>query len=435
MTRLVHFRCSFGVFLCYAGPLCTLHRVRGGTRRAPQWAEERRDVLPLWRLCAGHPAPGAAARGGAAQAPAQSLSILVYLLAHHERVVPTPELLEHLWPEQFVGDAALKSCITALRKVLGEQGRTARFVRTVHGQGYRFVAAVEVQESLPADVVPLAALSTASVRHAGATTPAPGQFVGRAAELTLLQSRLAAVQQGSGQVVGISGDPGIGKSRLLAEFCQGLAGHNVRYLEGHCLAYGAAIPGLPVLDLLRQHCQITEGDRPEIIPHKMHAGLQAVEMDAEGDAPFLLQLLGQPEGTERLARFSPETIKARTVAILQQLLLRLSRQQLLVVALEDLQWMDHTSTEFFTSLVDRLPGAALLLLTTYRSGYRPAWIEKSYVTQIALHPLAPSDSQTMLQARLPGGAPARRPGAGDPDQGRRQSLLPGRIGQSGPGTR
>src|SRR5437762_7913012 len=79
----------------------------------------------------------------------KAFQVLAYLLAHSDRVVPKQELLEHLWPEQFVGDEVLKACITALRKVLGEKGRTPRFVRTVHGQGYRFVAAVVVQEHLP----------------------------------------------------------------------------------------------------------------------------------------------------------------------------------------------------------------------------------------------------------------------------------------------
>jgi DNA-binding winged helix-turn-helix (wHTH) protein len=72
--------------------------------------------------------------------------VLAYLLAHRHRVVSKQELFEHVWPEQFVGDATLTSCITALRKALGDDGRTPRFLRTLHGQGYRFVAAVEVQE-------------------------------------------------------------------------------------------------------------------------------------------------------------------------------------------------------------------------------------------------------------------------------------------------
>src|SRR5919108_946084 len=80
--------------------------------------------------------------------------VLAYLLAHRDRVVSKQELLEHLWPNQFVGDETLTSCIKALRKALGEWGRTPRFLRTLHGQGYRFVGAVEVWEHLPADNAP-----------------------------------------------------------------------------------------------------------------------------------------------------------------------------------------------------------------------------------------------------------------------------------------
>ncbi len=76
---------------------------------------------------------------------------LAHLLAHRERVVPKQELLEPLWPDQFVGDEALKSCMKTPRKALGDRGRTPRFLRTLHGQGYRFVAAVAVQEHLPVD--------------------------------------------------------------------------------------------------------------------------------------------------------------------------------------------------------------------------------------------------------------------------------------------
>jgi DNA-binding winged helix-turn-helix (wHTH) protein len=80
--------------------------------------------------------------------------VLVYLLAHRERVVPKQELLAQLWPGQFVGDETLTSCIKTLRRALGERGRTAHFLRTLHGQGYRFVGAVEVGEPRPADEAP-----------------------------------------------------------------------------------------------------------------------------------------------------------------------------------------------------------------------------------------------------------------------------------------
>src|SRR5262249_59372200 len=72
--------------------------------------------------------------------------VLAYLLAHRDRVVPKAELLEHVWPNQFIGDGTLNSCLAALRKALEDGGRTPRFVRTLHGRGYRFVAVVGERE-------------------------------------------------------------------------------------------------------------------------------------------------------------------------------------------------------------------------------------------------------------------------------------------------
>ena len=83
-------------------------------------------------------------------------------------------------------------------------------------------------------------------------------FVGRTHELATLHAVLAQVVGGRGQAVGIVGEPGIGKSRLLLEWHQQLHAHGVAYLEGHCLSYGSAMPYLPVLDLLRAHCGITQ---------------------------------------------------------------------------------------------------------------------------------------------------------------------------------
>jgi predicted ATPase len=126
------------------------------------------------------------------------------------------------------------------------------------------------------------------------------------------------------------------------------------------------MPYLPVLDLLRQHCGITETDSSEAIVQKVRSGLQGVGMDAEEGAPYLFQLLGIKEGAERLAVLNPEAIKARTFETLRQLILNVGRQRLLILAVEDLQWIDKTSEEYFASLVESLLGAPVLLLVTYR---------------------------------------------------------------------
>ena len=225
-------------------------------------------------------------------------------------------------------------------------------------------------------------------------------FLGRAHELATLQAVLAQVESGRGQVVGIVGEPGMGKSRLLAEWRQSLAAHAVTYLEGHCWSYGRATPYLPVLDLLRAHCGITPADRAETMAEKVREGLQAVDMAAADWAPYLLHLLEIQAGTETLVGISPETLKGKTFEALRQICLHRSQQHPLILAVENLQWIDPTSEAFFARLVDSIAGAPILVLATYRPGYQPPWLDKSYATQLTLAPLSPEDSVQIVRAVL-----------------------------------
>src|SRR5262245_54506103 len=75
--------------------------------------------------------------------------LLAYLITRRDRLVLKDELVSHLWPQQFVGDAALKSCIMAARKAVGDAGRSQRIIQTLHGHGYRFVAAVTTEDQPP----------------------------------------------------------------------------------------------------------------------------------------------------------------------------------------------------------------------------------------------------------------------------------------------
>lgn len=224
-------------------------------------------------------------------------------------------------------------------------------------------------------------------------------FGGRERELTTLHQLLAQVEQGRGQVVGLVGEQGIGKSRLLYEFRRSIAGHRVTYLTGRCVSYGSTTPYLPIVDLVRHSCGITETDAPESIRAKLQQSLHEVGTAPDTWTAGLCQLLGVHDDTTTVARLSPEAFKRHVHEALQQLSLHGSRQQPLVCAIEDLHWIDPSSEEYLTALVERLPGAALLLLVTYRPGYRPPWIDRSYATQMALQPLAPEVSQRTL-ARL-----------------------------------
>jgi class 3 adenylate cyclase len=239
---------------------------------------------------------------------------------------------------------------------------------------------------------------SAGVAGHGPRTWSP--FVGREREVALLHERLAAATTGQGQVISLVGEPGMGKTRLLTEFRRRLPGSQVTYYAGQCLSYGRAMPYHPVRDILRQVCAVAEGRDAEASAAAVRRRLQDIEVVAAEDVALVLQLLDLPVAPEFLDSLHPQARKARTFALLRQLVLHAAGRQPLVLAVENLHWSDATSEEWLASLVERLAGAALLLVVTYRPGYQPPWGAHSAATQLALPPLLPRDSWAVVQSIL-----------------------------------
>jgi class 3 adenylate cyclase/tetratricopeptide (TPR) repeat protein len=223
-------------------------------------------------------------------------------------------------------------------------------------------------------------------------------FVGREREMTTLQALFGEVERGQGRIAGIVAEPGLGKSRLLAEFRDAL-GDRALCLEGRCLSYGAAIPYLPIVDLVRGFCGIADVDPPERIVDKVGATLESLGIE-RARATYLLQLLGI-KMDERGSAESPDVLAARTHDTLRNAWLRSSRQRPLVLLLEDLHWIDGASEACLGSVADALGGAAVLLAATYRPGHRPSWIDRSYATQISLAPLPREASLSVVRSMRP----------------------------------
>jgi class 3 adenylate cyclase/tetratricopeptide (TPR) repeat protein len=231
-------------------------------------------------------------------------------------------------------------------------------------------------------------------------------FVGRERELAVLQELWEQTADGHGQVVGITGEAGAGKSRLVYEFHSRLLRSQATWLTGRCLSYGTGIPYLPLAHMLRSAGGITESDPPAEIRKKLRKNLEDLELEPEEHESFLLRLLDVGEGQEGLADLEPQVIHNRTFATLRRVLFRASELRPVILEIEDLHWMDATSEEFVNELVERLPGARFLLLLTYRSGYKPGWMEKSYATQIPMRQLSSQDSRALVEAILTrGGLP------------------------------
>jgi DNA-binding NtrC family response regulator/tetratricopeptide (TPR) repeat protein len=223
-------------------------------------------------------------------------------------------------------------------------------------------------------------------------------FVDHEQELALLSSRFEATARGRAQAVGVVGPAGIGKSRLLHEFRRVIAAQPAACVEAYCVSYGSAVPYGPIIELARAVARVKETDPPDVVAEKITRSL-----DWAGGPPpggdDLLRLLGVARAPAAEPG-DPDALKARVFDALRRLCVRASEEVPLVLAVEDVHWIDRSSEEFFTSLVETMAGARILLITTYRPGYRPPWIDKSYATQVALAPLAPADSRTLVHSIL-----------------------------------
>lgn len=252
--------------------------------------------------------------------------------------------------------------------------------------------------SLPGQNQPIAVFRAGSGESQDPSGGRLSPFVGRTRELGVLSEVLQLASQGQGQVVGIAGEPGSGKSRLLVELRRRMKGRQVIYLQGGCLSYGSGIPYLPILNMIRRASQVTEHDDDVTIAAKLRKSLEGVGSDPQLALPYFLRLLDVEAGTESLAELEPQAIKAQTFHAMRQMMHNASKKALVVMELEDLHWVDATSEDFLASLVESLGAARILLLCTYRSGYQPKWMDKSYATQLSLRRLSDQDSRTLAEA-------------------------------------
>ncbi|MGH7044759.1 MAG: ATP-binding protein [Stellaceae bacterium] len=225
-------------------------------------------------------------------------------------------------------------------------------------------------------------------------------FVDRIGEVATLRRFLEEAAGGQGRAVGIVGEPGIGKSRIIDEVRRGFPAGRVTWVEGRCASYGTAIPYQLALDVLRSNCGIVESDTPEEIGEKIGAGLHEVGIDPSAERPFLLHALGITAIEDPSLLSRPEAVKKRTFEIFRQLAVRGSERRPLVLVLEDLHWIDTLSHEFVGYLAESVPGSGILILATHRPGYRPPWVGRPYASEVALSPLSPGDSRDVVRSVL-----------------------------------
>lgn len=262
------------------------------------------------------------------------LQTLRVLVQHAGRVVTKRTLLDEVWPGTFVEETGLTRNVSVLRKALDALGE--HLIETVPSVGYRFTAPAELVTDHAADDVGVAAPE-------GNTTP----FVGRLAELARLDAALHRADAGRGSVVGLAGDPGIGKSTVAERFVTSAATRRVVGIGRCSELFGTAEPHLPILEAMEAW---TASDASTALLARL--------------APTWL---GQVAGRGAGHPAGPQAVS--TEHLLRELtrcFTELSRARTVIWFLDDVHWADIGTVDVIAHLAPRLVHMRVLLVLTYR---------------------------------------------------------------------
>jgi len=225
------------------------------------------------------------------------------------------------------------------------------------------------------------------------------RFVGRQSEMEQLHRALAQAKAGHGQIVGVMGEPGLGKSRLFYEF-KLTSQSGCLVLEAYSVSHGKASPYLPLLELLKSYLQIQPQDDERTRRQKVIGKVLELDRSLEETLPYLFALLGIEEQPSPLQQMDPQIRRWRTFEALKRLFLRESLNQPLLLIFEDLHWIDSETQGFLDTLSEGIASAQVLLLVNYRPEYRHEWESKTYYTQLRLTPLGTAEAEEFLTLLL-----------------------------------
>src|SRR5262245_11641091 len=225
-------------------------------------------------------------------------------------------------------------------------------------------------------------------------------LVGRARELSLLADRFELSRSGRGQVVGVVGDAGVGKSRIVHEFVRRYAGDfrdDVVCLSGQCAGHTLATPYGPIIEMLRTVFHVDEGDELQAIHDKVGRGLLELDAALAEVEPLVCELLSPGAGDEAgLKHVDPSETRKRLLEALIAIAKAILAKRPGIMLVEDVQWIDPSSERCINALVQNLGTLPLLLILTHRTGYGFPWSTSRHYTQIPVDEFTPDETDTML---------------------------------------
>ena len=225
-------------------------------------------------------------------------------------------------------------------------------------------------------------------------------FVGRGEEMAVLDNALKQALQGAGEVIGVEGEAGVGKSRLCAEFVARCRARGLSVYEAHCPSHGRTVPFLPILALLRSYFGIGERDSAATAREKIAGRLLVRDDSARAALPVLYDFLGVVDPARPAARMDPEARQRQLFTFVRQMVEARRSDETVLLCLDDLHWIDAASNAFVADLVAAVAGTRTLLLLNYRPEYQTPWMQRPPFRRLALAPLAPAAAGALLDELL-----------------------------------
>ena len=227
------------------------------------------------------------------------------------------------------------------------------------------------------------------------------RFVGRVDEMASLVARFEQARKGSGCVVGVVGEAGVGKSRLCREFANLCLASGAELGETQGSAHARNVPLLPILSLLRGQLGIRPRDPDDAVRARVMRALADLDPSLAEEGPLLCEFLGLPAEPGRApGPLDPGDRQRALMELLQRMLAARSRLRPAVYVIEDLQWLDAASELFVERLAHACADTRTLLVVNLRPGYRAAWMQQPGYCELGLSALGEDDVTLLLRDLL-----------------------------------
>lgn len=208
-------------------------------------------------------------------------------------------------------------------------------------------------------------------------------LIGRAHEMGLMRERWHLARQGEGQILTVTGESGIGKSRVIEALQQELAAEAHARINLQCSPYHSDSALYPVIQYLNRVAGFAPADRADVHTEKLRGLLDTRHIANPAALPLLAELLSIPL-TAAAPAASPAQRKAATLALIVEIMTRTSDRDPVLIVLEDAHWIDATTLELMTRLADSITRARLLVVVSARPDFTPPWLSRPHATLITL---------------------------------------------------